>query len=89
MTLSRPCSFFLFPPQDLRTPSRGRFGYVPVMTNATQYSPLSNPYGLLRSPWNSDSTPFLTRHDRLFGYVNNRKPSGCKQYRDALQQRNW
>ncbi|CAN0489741.1 unnamed protein product, partial [Laminaria digitata] len=46
----------------------GRFGYVPVMTNATEYSPLSNPYGLLRSPWNSDSTPFLTRHDRLFGY---------------------
>lgn len=84
-----PCSVFLSHPQDLRTPLRGRFGYVPVMTNATEYSPLSNPYGLLRSPWNSDSTPFLTRHDRLFGYVNNRKPSGCKQYRDALHQRSW
>ncbi|CBJ31176.1 putative scytonemin-related tyrosinase [Ectocarpus siliculosus] len=73
----------------LMTPSRGRFGFVPVMANATEYSTLHNPYGLLRSPWNTHPEPFLTRHDRLFGYKNNRKPSGCKQYRDAARKDTW
>lgn len=71
------------------TPSRGRFGFVPVMVNATEYSVLHNSYGLLRSPWNSNRDPFMTRHDHVFGYTNNRKPSGCKQYRDAAKNKDW
>ncbi|CAN0176128.1 unnamed protein product, partial [Hapterophycus canaliculatus] len=70
-------------------PDRGRFAYVPVMANATEYSVIHNPYGLLRSPWNTYNEPFLTRHDHLFGYTNNRKPSGCKQYRDAAMTDSW
>lgn len=71
------------------TPGRGRFGFVPVMANAHEYSGLYNSYGLLRAPWNSHPDPFLTRHDRLFGYSNNRKPAGCKQYRDAARKNSW
>eukprot|EP00903_Cladosiphon_okamuranus_P022443 g20643.t1 len=77
------------PRNPLMTPQRGRFGFVPVMANATEYSKLFNSYGLLRSPWNSHPDPFLTRHDRLFGYTNNRKPAGCKQYRDAVKKNTW
>ena len=68
---------------------RGRFAYVPAMIDAREYSVLHNAYGLLRSPWNTDPNPFLSRHDHIFGYPNNRKPSGCKQYRDAIQQKEW
>ncbi|CAM9867117.1 unnamed protein product, partial [Ascophyllum nodosum] len=77
------------PRNGLRTPNRGRFAYVPTMTDAREYSELYNPYGLLRSPWNTDPNPVLTRHDYIFGYPNNRKPSGCKQYRDAVHQTSW
>lgn len=72
-------------------PERGRFAFVPVMTNASEYvgGARGNSYGMLRSPWNTEPTPFATRSDRLFGYPNNRKPSGCKQYRDALHNDDW
>ncbi len=75
--------------QPLKTPARGRFAYVPVMTNATEYSQLTNPYGLLRSPWNTDPNPFLTRSDLIMSFVNNKKPSGCRKFRDAYIATNW
>lgn len=75
--------------QAMRTPARGRFGYIPTMTNATEYSAVYNSYGMLRSPWNNDPTPFLTRSDHLLGYTNHRKPSGCRRYREAMMQRSW
>lgn len=28
-----------------------------------------NPYGLLRAPWNTDGTPFVTRYDKINGVV--------------------
>lgn len=59
------------------------------MTNASEYSRITNSFGMLRSEWNSDSTPFMTRHDGMFGYPNNHKPAGCKQYRDALDHDDW
>ncbi|CAN0149608.1 unnamed protein product, partial [Hapterophycus canaliculatus] len=73
----------------MRTPARGRFGYIPTMADATEYSALYNSYGMLRSPWNNDPTPFLTRSDHLLGFRNHRKPSGCRRYRDAMMQRTW
>lgn len=85
----RPPAAIYFSLQPLMTPDRGRFAFVPVMANATEYSNVYNSFGLLRAPWNSDPNPFLTRHDHVFGYVNNRKPSGCKQYRDAVRKDTW
>lgn len=75
--------------QPMRTPDRGRFAYVPVMTNASTFSDVYNPYGLLRSPWNTDNNPFMTRHDHLFGFENDLSPSDCADYQATLQNGNW
>ncbi|CAM9942282.1 unnamed protein product [Scytosiphon promiscuus] len=77
------------PGNAMRTPDRGRFGYIPTMLDAAEYSVVHNSYGMLRSPWNNDPTPFLTRSDHLLGFRNHRKPSGCRKYRDAKKQRSW
>ncbi|CAM9975327.1 unnamed protein product [Ectocarpus fasciculatus] len=77
------------PQNRMRTPARGRFGYIPNMVNATEFSSVRNSYGMLQAPWNNDPTPFLTRSDHLMGFVNHRKPSGCRRYREAIMQTSW
>eukprot|EP00752_Nemacystus_decipiens_P016248 g14528.t1 len=77
------------PENDLHTPTRGRFGYVPAMANAREFSVLSNSYGLLRSQWNNDPTPFMTRNKMIYGFFNNLKPSGCFEYSHALMKDTW
>jgi len=42
----------------------GRFAYTPVLTNASSFSDITNPYGLLRSPWNTNPTPYLMRSNK-------------------------
>jgi hypothetical protein len=41
----------------------GRWAYTQVLSGskALAFSNLTNPYGLLRSPWNTNKTPYLTR----------------------------
>lgn len=56
--------------------TEGRFAFVPTMADASAYSRVTSPYGLLRAPWNADPTPFMTRSDHVYGYANNLKPSG-------------
>ena len=73
----------------MKTPQRGRFAFVPAMVGATAYSQTHNAYGMLRSPWNNDPNPFLTRSDHEIGFVNNKKPSGCEEYRDSMLVDNW
>lgn len=68
----------------LHTPTEGRFSYVPVMQNAHNFSSIVSPYGMLRSPWNADPTPYMTRSALIYGMANNLKPSGCKEYHHAL-----
>ena len=48
--------------------TEGRWGFNSVMVNAQNYS-TTNPYGMMRSPWNHDSTPFMTRSDKIYGYL--------------------
>jgi len=43
----------------------GRFAYTPVMS-ARGFSDTTNPYGLLRSPWNTNPTPYLLRSNLTF-----------------------
>merc|ERR1712096_54485 len=43
----------------------------------------------MRSPWNTDPTPFMTRHGSVYGYKNNFKPSGCSEYHNAFNMKNW
>ena len=45
--------------------------------------------GFCSAPWNNDPTPFMTRHDAIYGYANNLKPSGCAEYDGALQKPTW
>jgi len=77
------------PNNELHTVSRGRFAYVSTMANAKDYSAIYNSYGLLRSPWNSDPTPFMTRSGEIYGIENNMKPSGCTEYAKVLTTTSW
>lgn len=77
------------PANDLRTITSGRFAYVPAMTDARNFSKVVNSYGVLRSPWNNDPTPFLTRSSLIYDYENNMKPSGCSEYYRALKKSTW
>ncbi|KAK7233562.1 hypothetical protein SO694_00107095 [Aureococcus anophagefferens] len=47
----------------------GRWAYTPLMTAARSYSNITNPYGLLRSPWNTNPVPYVARYDRVLGVV--------------------
>lgn len=49
---------------------KGRWAYTPIMATASSYSPIYNAWGLLRSPWNEDPTPYLTRSNSIFSYLN-------------------
>ena len=45
----------------------GRWAYTPVMTNARGFSNITNPYGILRSPWNTNDVPYLMRSRYILG----------------------
>ncbi|KAJ8610812.1 hypothetical protein CTAYLR_006440 [Chrysophaeum taylorii] len=45
----------------------GRWAYVGVMEHARSYSNVTNPYGLLRSPWNTNKIPFVMRSSYVLG----------------------
>jgi len=69
--------------------TEGRWAYTPVMLNAQSYSGITNAWNLLRSPWNSDPRPYLTRFESLFGFVDNDRPRGCADYWFCLNAKNW
>ncbi|CAB1119544.1 TYR [Ectocarpus sp. CCAP 1310/34] len=49
------------PNNDFHTMTKGRWAFLRVQRDA--WDSVHNPYGLLRSPWNVDDTPFVTRHN--------------------------
>lgn len=77
------------PDNDLHTLTEGRWAFVPATANARNFSEVVNSYGVLRAPWNNDPTPFLTRYCEIYGYENNMKPSGCKEYNAAVKKTTW
>jgi hypothetical protein len=77
------------PDNDLHTPTSGRFNFVETLRDCKKFSYWINSYGLLRAPWNSDPTPFLTRAAKIYGYYNNMKPSGCAEYHISLKKTTW
>lgn len=50
-----------------RVVDSGRFAFTPLRTNARSYSNVTNAYGLLASPWDTNPTPFVTRSDERYG----------------------
>ncbi|KAJ8606643.1 hypothetical protein CTAYLR_008385 [Chrysophaeum taylorii] len=77
------------PANPLRTVVRGRWAFVRAMTRSQNFSDIYNSYGVLRAPWNNDPTPFMTRHNKIYGFENNMKPSGCKEYAFAMKKTTW
>ena len=55
------------PTDDRHVVSTGRWAYTPVLSDARAFSNVTNPYGLLRSPWNTNPTPYLTRAGTVIG----------------------
>jgi len=50
---------------DLHIITEGRFAYLPIYRKASEISEIYNPYGLLRSPWNTNPVPYVTRFDKV------------------------
>ena len=69
---------------------RGTWAYTKIMEKASGFSVIHNPYGLLRSPWNTNPTPYVTRSRFVLGL----KDSGygipsCTQFQDAVSVQMW
>ncbi|KAJ8599225.1 hypothetical protein CTAYLR_006380 [Chrysophaeum taylorii] len=47
---------------------RGAFAYTPIIKSLPTLRN-KNAYGLMRCPWNVNKTPFLTRWDRAYGFL--------------------
>mmetsp|Transcript_34736 Transcript_34736/g.43830 ORF Transcript_34736/g.43830 Transcript_34736/m.43830 type:complete len:594 (-) Transcript_34736:426-2207(-) len=73
----------LNPDNDDHVVDSGRWAYTPVNT-ATDFDVI-NPWGLLRTPWNTDPSPYLTRNK----YVNGGKlfdTPDCTSFKTAFSQ---
>ncbi len=46
----------------------GAWAWTGVLADARDFSNITNPYGILRSPWNANPHPYVTRADNVFGY---------------------
>lgn len=65
--------------------NQGRWAYTPAMSTATnQLSSTLNAYGFLRAPWNQNNIPFLTRHNKSYGFYLT-SPPGCKDHYDQMK----
>ena len=61
----------------------GRFSYLPVMTasqGARDYSTITNSYGMLRSPWNQNPVPYLSRSRAIFGVDDTTSLPDCSAF---------
>jgi len=47
--------------------TEGRWADLAINTDATGMSPVTNAYGMLRSPWNLNDSPYVTRFNKVVG----------------------
>ena len=71
----------------MKTVTEGRWAYTPVKSMARSYSNITNQWGLLRSPWNQNPVPYVTRHDKILG-DGNYQPTfpSCDNFNSAFDQ---
>ena len=63
----------------------GRFAFTAIKGDAREFSAITNPYGLLRSPWNTNSAPFLMRFQQVLGVkYDDYALAGCSVFTDTL-----
>ena len=65
--------------------TEGRWAYTPVLSDATDYSNITNSYGLLRSPWNTNSVPYFTRYDLTLGHAFYTNFPTCSQFSECIR----
>lgn len=69
--------------------SDGRFAYVSV--DPTSYNikvDTTNAYGLLRSPWNGNPVPFVSRANTTYGAMQS-NPPGCQWHFEQMKYTDW
>ena len=68
----------------------GRWAFTPVLQDARKFSAITNPYGLLRSPWNTNPVPYLTRYSQVLGSQNDGYSlTTCDDFSTALSEYDW
>ena len=69
----------------------GRWAYTPVLTGARGFSNITNPYGLLRSPWNTNPTPYLMRSRYTLGHLGDGYTSfpACSCFSSFMMDSSW
>ena len=68
----------------------GRWAFTPVLQDARKFSAITNPYGLLRSPWNTNPVPYLTRYSQVLSAARARYSlTTCDDFSAALSEYNW
>lgn len=74
---------------DDNTVSSGRFTYLSVDSDSYGLdADVENAYGLLRSPWNSNPTPFLTRCNTTYSVLQS-NPPGCEWHFGQMKLTEW
>ena len=78
------------PQQEDHVVNIGRWAFTPVLQDARKFSAITNPYGLLRSPWNTNPVPYLTRYSQVLGSQNDGYSlTTCDDFSAALSEYNW
>ncbi len=62
----------------------GRWSHMPVLTDAWGYSDIVSPYGYLRSPWNCNPNPFLSRSREVLGSRDVAQYPDCAEFYTAF-----
>ena len=69
----------------------GRFAYHPIaFARNFSRNTLTNAYGLMRAPWNQNNNPYLTRHDKSYGFsLQTSIVPTCDDFFTQMQQKVW
>ena len=64
----------------------GTFGFLPVEKTDVETTRVTNPYGLLRSPWNTNPAPYLMRHNSVLGFLGDKDATfpRCSSFHEYL-----
>merc|ERR1712070_496679 len=70
----------------MHTVSEGTFAFLPIQRMDTGTSVTTNPYGLLRSPWNTNPAPYLMRHNSVLGFLGDKDATfpRCSSFHEYL-----
>ncbi|CAN0141328.1 unnamed protein product, partial [Discosporangium mesarthrocarpum] len=68
----------------------GRWAYLPMSPKSWpgDAASVTNGYGLMRSPWNQNPSPFLSRSSKMYGAEFDKVPS-CDMHFDQMQLKDW